>query len=115
MGSLESRLDKLEKRRQRGEGKAIARHDAMCTGEDPPRYDEEELLYLYTEDVRLAREPLEENRGADATGQRKMLAEWREDARRRLARAAELGDEWRRAYEDDENYAETEAETWTNN
>jgi hypothetical protein len=87
--------------------KKINRHHARGVGEEPPAYTDAELLEMYREDVEVSQGrgivgDLRENPGWQSEDGQTLLGAWEEDARRRLARAAELGDRWQEAYEDDE-------------
>jgi hypothetical protein len=116
VGSLEDRLRKLEAKLGKSEWvvpletrillSTIERVRAAEAGEDVPAFAEDELHYLYREDVLGARGDGILGTYRSAIGwqdleSRCLLDEWQAGARRRLALVEELGDRWRDAYNHD--------------
>ncbi|MCA1716267.1 MAG: hypothetical protein LC781_05175 [Actinobacteria bacterium] len=124
MGTLGRRLERLEARAPPGERgevstiglrvlcTAVERHRARAAGRPLPPYASEEVLHLREMDIEIAAggglvAALRESPGWQADEAQEVLDGWEHDARRRLARAEELGEEWARAYQEDD---ETEGE-----
>jgi hypothetical protein len=98
--------------------KEQARFASRASGQTPPPYSAVELNELYQQDLDFVtgRGDLAElgrSSGWQTEEGQALLGVWEEDAHRRLARAEELGDEWRLAYEFDENDEVEEDELWT--
>ncbi len=100
MGSLDDRLRRLEERRSSGEqwetpiealvlAKAVERHQARKSGEEPPAYTREELEALYEEDLAEAAGGgtvayFRNSDGWRSEKAQEILDEWEADARRNL-------------------------------
>ncbi len=100
MGSLDDRLRRLEERRSSGEqwetpiealvlAKAVERHQARKSGEEPPAYTREELEALYEEDLAEAAGGgtvayFRNSAGWRSEEGQEILDEWQEAATRRL-------------------------------
>ena len=95
--------------------KTIARQEAREAGEELPPYGPEELAELRCQDIEIVEGcrrlgALRESPGWQSPEGQAMLEGWVEDAQRRLARAEELGEEWRLAYEEDDENDQEEYE-----
>ncbi|MBA3471998.1 MAG: hypothetical protein H0T57_02015 [Rubrobacter sp.] len=126
MSTLGRRLERIEALAspgERGEAStielrvlctAVERHRATVAGGPLPAYASEEIEHLRESDIEVAAgggvvAALRESPGWQALGAQEVLDGWEHDARRRLARAEELGEEWARAYQEEDDETEGEA------
>jgi hypothetical protein len=107
VGSLESRCRRLEEQTERANSqwevpmytriylKHIERHRARKEGHEPPPFTQEEIEYLYQEDLDAASGEgvvafYRESLGWQSEEAQAMLDEWEEGARRRVEKAKDL-------------------------
>lgn len=84
----------------------VERNHARERGRPVPRYSEEEIVHMRESDLEIAAgggvvAAYRENAGWQDPESQEVLDGWEEHARERLARVAELGEEWARAYQDE--------------